>query len=568
MRGIYRGQFCLFSASAQSSSLALYSDHYAPLRYKQETASVYFFCHISCRCFVVYLLYFTLLELTCLSGSMPFITFYIQSYVVQQLCCASLALIMAIVQSVLQKRSTRIINITIVVMNSCQLAQELAHAWSTYYVCIYMKSVAVHVDSNLLFDQVMISITLLIHGCRLILCALVTASLSGYAFEEEMLKRIIFQPDPDRLVSVAQAAQASRHDELCSLFLFLESVILALAYIALDISYFTLNITRRTLTASTGISLFYALFLALSFHIYRRDHITIALKVGCVFAIILLNCSLHTIYMFGEEFLIGTLNIKLFSVDLIIAVYSTFIAIHCLRFNTRTILTHTVLQSQPSCISALLKMLNHLATINFLTLTLEFSLILIMKVGWKMNDPSINFGIHDWISVLSTFVLQKWVCLYERYQSCLLILILQLVVECITTLSFLSAQTNYIQLMISLARSNANINRLRQLLPVDHIIIILVYTDHSLQVLQWAISLCSLGFSLIVLNEIVVDKNETNGDLHPTVAVTNEPHMAPKNEPISINGLNGFNNNAFEDDTIQIVEIEPSGLTTNTENVA
>lgn len=42
-----------------------------------------------------------------------------------------------------------------------------------------------------------------------------------------------------------------------------------------------------------------------------------------------------------------------------------------------------------------------------------------------MNDPSINFGIHDWISVLSTFVLQKWVCLYERYQSCLLILILQ-----------------------------------------------------------------------------------------------------------------------------------------------
>lgn len=39
-------------------------------------------------------------------------------------------------------------------MNSCQLAQELAHAWSTYYVCIYMKSVAVHVDSNLLFDQV------------------------------------------------------------------------------------------------------------------------------------------------------------------------------------------------------------------------------------------------------------------------------------------------------------------------------------------------------------------------------------------------------------------------------
>lgn len=89
-----------------------------------------------------------------------------------------------------------------------------------------------------------------------------------------------------------------------------------------------------------------------------------------------------------------------------------------------------------------------------------------------------------------------------------------------------------------------------------------------MQVLQWAISLCSLGFSLIVLNEIVVDKNETNGDLHPTVAVTNEPHMAPKNEPISINGLNGFNNNAFEDDTIQIVEIEPSGLTTNTENVA
>lgn len=59
--------------------------------------------------------------------------------------------------------------------------------------------------------KVMISITLLIHGCRLILCALVTASLSGYAFEEEMLKRIIFQPDPDRLVSVAQAAQASRH---------------------------------------------------------------------------------------------------------------------------------------------------------------------------------------------------------------------------------------------------------------------------------------------------------------------------------------------------------------------
>ncbi|KHN79959.1 hypothetical protein Tcan_17619 [Toxocara canis] len=474
-------------------------------------------------------------------------TTYVQSYTVQQLCCALLALVLALLQGVLQTRCNRFITTTVAIMNVCQLAQELAHAWNAYYVCIYIKSIAVHVGDDLFFDQVMISITLLVHGFRLLLCALSIAALCRTAFGEEMDRRIVFTHDPSRLTTASEVTQASKVDEYASARFFYGAAMLSLAYVVVDVGYFCVRSVRRMLTASTGISLFYTFFIALSFHLYRKRHIAIALKVCCVFAIVLCNSALHTVYMFAQEVLIGSMQQKFLSnitsallhgADIFLALCSAALAIESLRFGTRTVLLHHTLLSQPSCINGPLKMLSHLATINIMTVAFEFSLILIMKFGWKMSDPAVNFGVLDWISVLSTCVLQKWVCMYERYQSCLLILILQLVVECLTTLSFLSAQTNYIQLMLSLARSHADIEKLRKLLPIDHIIIVL--TDHGLQVLQWAVALCSLGFSMVVFDEVVTQREPSD----------------PRETPVESNVLTGVDNVIFENDSVHILSFD------------
>uniref|UniRef100_A0A0M3I257 G protein-coupled receptor n=1 Tax=Ascaris lumbricoides TaxID=6252 RepID=A0A0M3I257_ASCLU len=489
------------------------------------------------------------------SETISFKTTYVQSYTMQQLCCALLALILALLQGILQTRCNPLITTTIAIMNICQLAQELAHAWNAYYVCIYIKSLAAHVGDDLFFDQVMISITLLVHGFRLVLCALVIAALCRIAFDEEMNRHIVFKPDPERLISISEVSQASRADECASARFFYAAATLSVAYIFVDVGYFCMRSARRTLTASTGISLFYAFFIALSFHLYRKRRIAIALKVCSVFAIVLCNSALHTIYMFGQELLLGSLSEKMFSsrsnallhgADIFLALFSAVLAIKSLRFDMRTVLLHHRLLSQPSCINGPLKMLNYLANINILTVAFEFSLILVMKFGWRMSDPAVNFGVLDWISVLSTCVLQKWVCMYERYQSCLIVLVLQLVVECLTTLSFLSAQTNYIQLMLSLARSRADIDKLRQLLPIDHIIIVL--TDHGLQVLQWAVALCSLGFSLVVLDEVVTERD-------PDTPAEN------RNEASRVDGLmlTGVDNVLFENDTVHILSTGTGG---------
>lgn len=481
-------------------------------------------------------------------------TTYVQSYIVQQLCCALLALMLALIQRIFQNRTNRVIAAVIVVINACQFAQELAHAWNAYYVCIYIKSLAPHVGENIVFDQVMISITLLVHGVRLLLCALIIAQFSGQAFGKEVNRQVLFIHNPELLTSATEVARAAHNDAANSQSLFCLSAVISLLYVAVDIGYFCASSARRTLTASTGISLFYTLFIALSFHLYRRKHLMIALKVSAVFSIVLCNSAAHTIYVFVQDIWLGAMIIKvmagataavLHGFELFLSICSLILGIATLRFSTRTVLLHTTLQTQPACIKNPLKMVDHLATINILTVALEFSLILIMKFGWKMGDPAVNFGVLDWISALSACVLQKWVVKYERYQSCLIILVLQLVAESLTTLPFLAAQTGYIQLMLSLARS-ANLDKLRQVLPIDHIIIIL--TDHALQVLQWAVALCSLGFSLILLEETVTEEIP--------------PSLPP---PSTLNGVTdssrvafqaGIDNVVFDDDSVQIVPLE------------
>ncbi|VDK50285.1 unnamed protein product [Anisakis simplex] len=232
------------------------------------------------------------------------------------------------------------------------------------------------------------------------------------------------------------------HESLCYLCL---STFLSIAYIIIDIAYFYIQSARRVLTASTGISLFYTFFIALSFYIYRKRHIAVAL----------------------------------------------------------------------------------------------------MKFGWKISDPAVNFGVLDWISVLSTCVLQKWVCMYERYQSCLIILVLQLVVESLTTLSFLSAQTSYIQLVLSLTRSPTDIDKLKRLLPIDHLVVVLI--DHGLQIFQWLIALCSLGFSLIIADEMITEPQSSTRNSHDDAIEISHPeaHSIPRLENV-----------LFENDCVQIWGLE------------
>lgn len=73
-------------------------------------------------------------------------------------------------------------------------------------------------------------------------------------------------------------------------------------------------------------------------------------------------------------------------------------------------------------------------------------------------------------------------------------------------------------------------------------------TDHGLQVLQWAVALCSLGFSLVVLDEVVTERD-------PDTPAEN------RNEASRVDGLmlTGVDNVLFENDTVHILSTGTGG---------
>ncbi|VDK79499.1 unnamed protein product [Onchocerca ochengi] len=280
-----------------------------------------------------------------------------------------------------------------------------------------------------------------------------------------------------------QASRADTADKEESKLIFCGVAILSAVAITTDIAYNIFTEVQRI--GSTGISLLYKLLVVLS--------------------IAILNSSVHTIYTYAEALftnqLYDIINKSIrnyFFISLGLTVLSIKSAIYCFR----TITGHTALYAQPITIIVPLRWLTFLAYILITVITIEivFTVIMYRFFSTKL-DLVLGTKLFLWVNTISTCLLQIWICKYERFQRCVIILVVQLISDCLTTLLLIMVQANIVKTVITIMTLRS------KTFQHANARIFYIAVDHILQIIQWVLNICSLGVTLIVL-----DATETGGD--------------------------------------------------------
>ncbi|VDM92625.1 unnamed protein product, partial [Litomosoides sigmodontis] len=298
---------------------------------------------------------------------------YSASFIVQQVCCASISLSVAYMQWYFRNACNTHILRVIVVMNVCQFVQEITYTYSTYMLIMTAGRKSDITPSK--FDafakpeaSYLLIGTLVIHSLRLITYVYPVTVFSKKAFLAEILCRIRFFANRQRGISAAQAKHDDNADKQESRLLFYCGLIVSTACIATDITYYVWSNARRV--GHTGVSLIYTICLVLIYYHYRKERRIMFLKLLAVLSIIILNSSIHTIYVFGEAMFTGRLylianrsaeniviNSSYFLLSLCLILLSAKSTIFCFR----TITKHTPLYTQPTSIMVPLRWLTILA---------------------------------------------------------------------------------------------------------------------------------------------------------------------------------------------------------------
>uniref|UniRef100_A0A0R3RS73 G protein-coupled receptor n=1 Tax=Elaeophora elaphi TaxID=1147741 RepID=A0A0R3RS73_9BILA len=172
-------------------------------------------------------------------------------------------------------------------------------------------------------------------------------------------------------------------------------------------------------------------------------------------------------------------------------------------FCFRTITQHTPLCTQSVAIIGPLRWLTNLAYALIVTVSIE---ILFTALMYKFFSTRIDFVLGTelflWINSISTCLLQIWVCKHERFQRCVIILIVQLISDCLTTLLLILVQASIVQTVVIMMTRHSR--TFRHTSPR----IIYIVIDHVLQIVQWALNICSLGLALVVLDRVETEDDD------------------------------------------------------------
>uniref|UniRef100_A0AAF5RXG6 Uncharacterized protein n=3 Tax=Wuchereria bancrofti TaxID=6293 RepID=A0AAF5RXG6_WUCBA len=441
---------------------------------------------------------------------------YASPFIVQQVCCACLALSIAYMQWYFRDACNTHILRAIVIINVCQFVQEIMYAYSTYMLIMIMRRKNDITYKFSLFDQAEVLHLLVgsfvIHGLRLITCAYPVAVFAKKAFPVEFLCRIRFAPNRTRGISLAQAKRADNADKRESNLLFYVAVVLSVLCIATDITYYMCNDAKRI--GHTAISLIYTICLSVIYYHYRKERRTMFLKILAVLSIIIINSSIHTLYVFVEAMFTGRLyyvlnkNIGNFVINgsyFFLSLGLALLSFKSIIFCFQTIITHTPLYTQPVAIMRSLRWLITLAYVLIAVTALE---ILFTMTMYKLFSTRIDFILGTefflWINSISTCLLQIWVCKHERFQRCVIILIIQLISDCSTILLLIMVQAGIVQTVIAM------MTRHSKTLQYASARIFYIVIDHILQIIQWALNICSLGIALMVLDKMGTEDETDN----------------------------------------------------------
>uniref|UniRef100_A0A915PU46 Uncharacterized protein n=1 Tax=Setaria digitata TaxID=48799 RepID=A0A915PU46_9BILA len=206
---------------------------------------------------------------------------YASSFIVQQVCCASLSLSVAYMQWYFRDACNVHILRSIVIMNVCLFINELSHTYGTYLLIVITGLRNEFNSTTKTRDGVEVYLlisSLVVHGIRLSVCTYSIIVLAKEAFPTEILSRVRFLPNPQRGISVMKADQDNYSDARNSKFLFYAATILTFSCLATDIAYNFLPGVKRI--TGSGISPIYTICLIVIFYYYRKERRAVLLNAS------------------------------------------------------------------------------------------------------------------------------------------------------------------------------------------------------------------------------------------------------------------------------------------------
>ncbi|VBB29055.1 unnamed protein product [Acanthocheilonema viteae] len=416
---------------------------------------------------------------------------YSSSFIVQQVCCTFSSLSVAYMQWHFRNACNTHILRAVIIMNVCQFVQEITYAYSTYLLIMLMgrKSDIPASKFNSVDETEVVHLlfaSFVIHGIRLITCAYPVNVFGKKAFLAEVLCRIRFRADAQRGISSVQAKQANNTDKNETKLLFYGGLILSTLCIATDVAYYVFSNAKRI--GHTGIALIYTICLAFIYYHYRKERRIMFLKLQAVVSIIILNSSIHTIYLFCEAMFTGRLyftmnrSVENFLINVSLTVLSAKSIVFCFR----TITKHTPLHTQSVTIMGPLRSLTNLAYTLIAIVIVE---ILFTTIMYKLYSTKIDFLSGNesflWINSIATCLLQIW-----------------LISDCSTILLLILVQAGIVQTIVAM------MTRHSKTFQHSSARIIYIVIDHILQIIQWALNIYSLGLALIVLDGVETSDDE------------------------------------------------------------
>ncbi|CAG9538240.1 unnamed protein product [Cercopithifilaria johnstoni] len=199
------------------------------------------------------------------------------------------------------------------------------------------------------------------------------------------------------------------------------------------------------------------------------------------------------------------------------------LSVKSIIFCFRTITNHTPLYTQPISIMVPLHRLINLGYILIAVVIIEILFTIIMYQVFSIKvDFVLGTELFLWINSISTSLLQIWICRHERFQRCVIILIIELISNCFKIFLLIMVEEEIVQTIIAV------MTRYNKILPHATARIVYIVVDHVLQIIQWALNICSLGLALIVLDGVEIEEDDfSDGTDNPTIDLTNELFNAP-----------------------------------------
>ncbi len=460
----------------------------------------------------------------------------IHTYMIQELYCGLVLLALSMHQMFFLFRPNKVALKFVLFLNVCQLLQELFYAWNAYYVSLYIRSQSHRFQVGMNFDQVLMTLNFVGHMFRMAFCAYTSWAL------------INLMPVGLRLTSSFLQVDINRGILKFVILLAASSLFLSACHVLMDILYASMDHIYRSLIAFTGISVFYASIIGISLSIFLRCRQSIFLVFGAVFAMLLVGVSIHALYIYFETSFAGillkhlenlgrnkTVPSVLHYFEGIFALAGLILGSITAYFLLRILKMESAHESRDK-IGRPLKWLWKQGLLLLLSIFLEASCLVFVKVQWKVHDTTQSYGVLDMISTFIMSLLQLYIS--YRHNSHIsypmIVLFFLLLAEVLTTFSYLSAYTSYIQFLIMIVRmmspksspeharrparplnlpknitesltttvlpTTTQVSPLMDLFPISQIT--LVVLSHVIQLVQWGLAISSLVCTSMCLEQM------------------------------------------------------------------